>query len=410
MLLFSVVSNSAMVDSGTIWGIKYIKAFQNAKRRRMVTMNKVLKSLLAVGLMFQVLAVPVFASETDYVIEVTPTNETPINVNLNFSVSNGEIVVQGLGFDEDWNLRFEFATGEFITSGLQFMQWSATTTFPNAPQGSILRLLVLPRSYNGRDIVINSFSTSAVEGVHRVTCPRNPSMGGDVCNLVTGLHGLEQPEYIMVEFSVYQEHRGSDANVFEAGIIFEMTLYSSDDTGTGTTPPNGGGETGGGGGTGTTPPPTTPEPTPPTTTPEPTPTPVTPTAPDVVAPEIIDTVTNFLTANTSQNRVNVSIPVGATEAQILTELSSQLQGMRGLAEGATVTVSRQRNTTFHSNRVENVTVTISVNPTHVLTNQTIYFNTTTVLPQTSAVAVSTLLSGTILLASAVIAVKIKKNH
>lgn len=136
-----------------------------------------------------------------------------------------------------------------------------------------------------------------------------------------------------------------------------------------------------------------------------------PLAPAVVAPESIATMYRFLEANTADNRFDVTLPANATEAQILAALASTLQSSLGLATDITVGVERQGNTEFGTGVVNNVTVTLTVNPTYTFADQTLYFNVVTepTLPQTSATATTTAFAGlSMATAGFVAAVKKKK--
>ena len=234
--------------------------------------------------------------------------------------------------------------------------WFSTSTFR------------FPLAYNNQHVVVNALFNSIDTTPFRLECDNEwQAFTTNACGFVLGISYDDErvtlPEYIMVQPALW--HNWS-TNAIENSIEFTMTywlaLYGD--------------------------------------------------APDLTevpaSSEVteVQAVIDFLAKNTADNRMSINIVENATNEQILAAITEQVQALAG--DDAEVEITTTDDTRFRSNRVENVTVTITVNPTTVLENQTIYFSRALILPQAGATAVATLSVGIGLLASAVVAVKIKK--
>lgn len=117
----------------------------------------------------------------------------------------------------------------------------------------------------------------------------------------------------------------------------------------------------------------------------------------------IQVMNNFLNNNTATNRI--TIPYNArTETEILNAIAYVLGDIDGLADNVTVNLVRQSNTTIANGQVDNITVQLAINPTHDITNQTIYFRHADRpnLPQTGAVQSSFMVLGTLALGTGIV--------
>ena len=132
------------------------------------------------------------------------------------------------------------------------------------------------------------------------------------------------------------------------------------------------------------------------------------TALDEAAPEVdadsITAVQAFLAANTPTNRIRIPA-TATTEAEILAAITVVLNNISNVDEDVTVSLLRQANTAFEANQIVNISISLTSNPTYIISNQTIYFQNDSIqstLPATGMIAQNNLLVGFVAINSGVV--------
>ena len=96
------------------------------------------------------------------------------------------------------------------------------------------------------------------------------------------------------------------------------------------------------------------------------------TPPAAIDPTSISAMSDFLNANTPDNRIVV--PYNATtEPEIIAAITAVLNDVDGLAENVSVNLVSQDETLFVQDQIDNITVELSINPIYSFMDQTIYF-------------------------------------